>query len=175
MAKTKQQKEETVKFLQEKLGKTKAVVFTNFDGLTVEETNELRNILRENEIDYTVVKRTLLKLAFKKVDLKEVDIDQLSGGLGIAFGYEDEILPAKTLSQFAKKHPALKLVAGIFEKKFIDQSKVKELASLPSKDELYSKLVWLFNYPASGFVNVLAGNLRSLVYALNAIKDRKSS
>lgn len=174
MAKTRQQKEETVKSLQEKLGKTKAVVFTNFDGLNVEETNELRNILRENKIDYTVAKRTLLKLAFKKADYQGVDIDQLTGGLGMAFGYEDEVLPARTLGQFSKKHPALKLVGGIFEKKFIDANKVKELASLASKDELYSKIVWLFNYPVAGFVNVLAGNLRSLVYALQAIKDKKS-
>ena len=175
MAKTKQQKEEVVKSIEEKLGKTKAVVFTNFDGLNVEETNELRNILRENKIDYTVAKRTLLKLAFKKAGLKDVDIDQLTGGLGIAFGYDDEVLPAKTLSLFAKKHPALKLVGGIFEKKFIDKLKVKELANLPSKDELLAKIVWLFNYPASGFVNVLAGNIRSLVYALQAIKDKKES
>jgi len=174
MPKTRQQKEETLKFIKEKLDKTNAVVFTNFDGLSVLEATDLRRELRDNNIDYTVAKKTLLKLALKNADYKEIDLDSLDGGLGIAFGYEDEVLPAKTLSEFSKKHPALKLVGGIFEKKFIDEAKVKELASLPGKQELYSKIVWLFNYPASGFVNVLAGNIKNLIYALQAVKDKKA-
>jgi len=173
MAKTKQQKQETVKSLTEKLLKTKSVVFTNFDGLKVNDANQLRNDLREHNVNYAVVKRTLFKLALKEAKIKDVDIEQLTGGLGIAFGAEDEIMPAKALAKFSKTHPELKLVGGIFENEFIDAKKVAELASLPGREELLSKMVWLFNYPVSGFVNVLAGNIKNLLYALNAIQEKK--
>ncbi|MFA6098640.1 MAG: 50S ribosomal protein L10 [Patescibacteria group bacterium] len=174
MAKTKVQKQESVKSLSDKLAKIKVVVFTSFDGLNVKATTELRNILREAKIDYTVTKKTLLKLALQQANLKGIDIDTLHGGLGAAFGYDDEIMPAKILSKFAKKNNALKLVGGIFQGKFVDAAEIKKLAALPGKEELYGKLVWLINYPLSGLVNVLAGNLRSLLYALNAIKDSKA-
>ena len=174
MAKTKQQKEEIIKALEEKLGKAKATVFTNFEGLTVSEADELRSHLREANIDYTVAKRTLLALALKKAKLEDVSMDDLSGGLGVAFGYDDEVLPAKTLSEFAKKHKSLKLIGGIFENKFIDAQAVADLASLPSKDELLVKLIWLIQYPTYGFVNVLAGSLRKFIYTLQAIKDSKN-
>jgi len=174
MAKSRQQKEETVKSLSEKLGRIKGAVFTNFDGLNVNESNELRNLLRENQIDYTVAKKTLLKLAFKKASLDGIDVKKIAGAMGLALGYEDEIAAAKTLSTFAAKHPTLKLIGGIYNGSLIDAAEVKALALLPGKDDLRAKLVWLFNYPRSGWVNVLAGNLKSLVYALQAIKDKKS-
>ena len=173
MAKTKEQKKESVKLLSGLFSKTKSVVFTNFDGLKVNDTNELRNILRENNVEYTVAKKTLLKLALKEAGMKDVDVDKMTSGLGVAFGIKDEIMPAKVLAMFAKKHPELKLIGGIFENKFIDANKVAELAEIPGREELFTKLVWLFNYPVSGLVNVLAGNLRSLVYALKAIQEKK--
>jgi len=173
MAKTKQQKEEVVKNLAEKLSKNKTVIFTNFDGLNVSDTTELRGILRENNIDYEVTKRTLVKLALESADFKEIDVSQLEGGLGVALGYDDEILPAKILGKFSKEHKKLKMIGGIFDGKFIDAEQAVELSKMPGKDELRGKLVWLLNYPASGFVNVLAGNIKNLVYALQAIKDKK--
>ena len=105
MAKTKEQKEEAVKSLADLFSKTKSVVFTNFDGLKVNDTNELRNILRENNVEYSVAKKKLLKLALKEAGMKDIDIDKMTSGLGVAFGVEDEIMPAKLLANFAKKHP----------------------------------------------------------------------
>jgi large subunit ribosomal protein L10 len=175
MAKTKQQKELSVKQLEERLGKIKSVVFTNFDGLTVKEATELRNELRSNQIEYTVIKKTLLKVALKKAGLTNVSIDEYRGGMGMAFGYEDEVAAAKTLSVFAKKHPALKLIGGIYNSKTLNKEEVATLAALPTKEELLSKLVWLFNYPVSGFVNVLAGSMKNLLYALTAIKEKKTT
>ena len=151
----------------------KAAVFTNFDGLTVKEATELRNTLRERKIDYAVVKKTLLKIALKKVEVKNIDVDSLTGGLAMAFGYDDEITPAKTLDTFAKTHPALKLIGGIFGRQFVTREEVLQMAALPSREELLAQLVWLVQYPAAGFVRVLSGNLRSLLYALQAIKDKK--
>lgn len=174
MPKTRQQKEATLKKLEENLAKMKAAYFTNFDGLKVKETVELRKLLREQNISYEVVKKTLLKLALKKSRIKEIDIPyKMSGSLGMAIGYEDEITPAKVLDKFAKEHPALKLVGGIYGNKFIDQKQVLAMAKLPGKEELLAKLVWLVQYPVAGLVNVMQGNLRGLVYVLKAISEKK--
>lgn len=173
MAKSKQQKEEIAKVLGEKFSQAKTAIFTNFEGLNVTEVNELRSKLREHNIDYMVAKRTLIDLSLKNSELKDISVDDVSGGLGIAFGYDDEVLPAKELASFAKEHEALKLIGGIFQNKFIDSGEVAALAALPSKEELLVKLVWLIQYPVSGLVNVLAGNMRKLLYTLQAIKDSK--
>ena len=175
MAKTKQQKELDVKQLEDRLGKIKAAVFTNFDGLSVKEATELRNELRARGIEYTVVKKTLLKVALKQAGLDSISIDEYRGGLGMAFGYEDEIAPAKTLHTFAKTHPALKLIGGIYNKQAMNKAEVLQMANLPSKEELLSKLVWLLNYPMSGLVTVLSGVMKNFVYALQAIKDKKTA
>jgi large subunit ribosomal protein L10 len=175
MAKTKQQKELDVKQLGERLGKIKAVVFTNFDGLTVKEANELRNLLREHKIEYTVAKKSLLKIALKNAGLDSVSLDEYQGGLGVAFGYDDEVAPAKTLDIFSKTHPALKLIGGIYNSRQMSQAEIQQFAKLPGKEELLSKLVYLIKYPVAGLVNVMAGNLRNFVYALQAIKDKKTA
>ena len=174
MAKTKEQKKDAVQLLKKRLTDANATVFTNFDGLTVMETNELRNILRKEKIKYTVAKKSLLKVALKDINIEGIDVDALEGGLGMASGFSDEVLPAKLLDTFAKKHEAVKLIGGIFNGKFINTKEVIALAKLPSKQELFAKLVWLVQYPTSGFVNVLAGSLRSFLYTLNAIKEKKA-
>jgi len=175
MAKTKKQKDDFVAWLEERLPKSKSVVFTNFDGLNVKSTSELRKVLREQGIEYTVAKKTLLKVALKKANVEGIDVKSITGSIGMALGYADEVTTAKVLATFAKANPALKLVAGIYQGKLINTQEVKQLAALPSKQELLAKLVWLFNYPTTGLVNVLAGNLKSLLYALNAIKDKKGA
>lgn len=175
MAKTKEQKEEAVTLVKEKVSNATSVVFTHFDGLSVMDTNEFRSALREHNIDYTVAKRTLLKVALKDAGIDAADIDSLeSGGVGIVFGYDDEVLPAKTVGTFSKTHKELKIIGGIFNGRFINAEETLELAKLPSKLELTQKFVWLLQYPISGFVNVLAGNMRNLVYALKAIQEKKA-
>jgi large subunit ribosomal protein L10 len=172
MAKTREQKEKEIEKLAEKLSKMKAMVFANYDGLKVKEVNELRKTLREQKIDYLVSKKTLMKLALKKAGLKDIKVDEFVGGVGLAFGYEDEILPAKMLNDFAKTHQALKLIGGILENKFIAKEKVLELARIPGKQELLTMTVWVIKSPIAGLVNVLSGSLKSLLYALSAIKDK---
>lgn len=175
MAKTKQVKEQMVGDIADRLAKATSVVFTNFDGLNVQETTELRTLLRELAIDYSVIKKTLFKLSLKKGKHDVANFDLMTGSLGAAFGYGDEVLPAKTLKTFTKKHPTLKLVGGIYQGSFIDARSVMQLADLPSKMELLTKLAWLMNYPMSGFVNALAGSMRNFVYALKAISEKKPS
>lgn len=174
MAKTKEQKKKTVEDLEKKLSKMKTAVFVNFTGLTVKDATSLRNILRKEKIDYEVVKKTLLKLALDKVGCKDIEPKKFEGNIAVAFGYEDEVMPAKLLNQFKAQHEAIKFIGGILEKKFIDVAKVLELANIPGKLELLAKLVGSVNSPLSGFVNVLAGNLRGLVQVLKAMSEKQA-
>ncbi|MBU0731842.1 50S ribosomal protein L10 [Patescibacteria group bacterium] len=172
MPKTRKQKEEVVDKLTKDLEESKGVVFSTYMGLTVFDMEELRNLLHDEGAQMSVVKKTLLKRALEKAGFDDVDMDQFDSGVAVTTA-DDEVVSAKTLAQFGKKHELVTFFGGIMENKFIDGEKVTALSVLPSKEELYAKIVGSINAPVSGFVNVLAGNLRNLVGVLGAIKDTK--
>jgi len=174
MAKSKQQKVETIESLGQGLKGAKAVVFANFQGLKVSEAEELRGLCRQNDIQVLAAKKSLLKRAFAEAGLTDTDPTLFQGGVASFMGTGDEVAPAKIVSTFAKTHEVVAVFGGVLEGKFIDAAMVKSLASLPSKTELLAKVVGTINAPVSGFVNVLAGNLRNLVGVLNNIKEAKA-
>jgi len=175
MPKTRTQKEESVKSLTDKLTRAKSVVFANFAGLKAKDIQKLREAAWKEDIDYKVVKKTLLRLALKEAGMEGIDPKKIVGNIGMATGFTDEVAAPRSLVGFAKDHEALKILGGILDKKLMDAAGIKALASLPSKIELLAKLVGTIQAPISGFVNVLAGNLRGLVQVLNAIKESKVS
>ena len=121
-----------------------------------------------------ITKKTLLKIALEKNNLKIDDKEILSNEVAVVFSYADEVTAPKVVAKFAKTYDAATLKGGILEEKIIDLSMVKRLVNIPSKEELLAKVVGSLNAPVRGFVTVLKGNLRGLVQALNAIKDQKS-
>ncbi|MBI2099347.1 50S ribosomal protein L10 [Candidatus Uhrbacteria bacterium] len=174
MPKTRKQKEETVASLKDKLGKMRSMVFAGYEGLPVKDIEALRRELKKEGIDYTVVKKTLLARAVKEANLN-FDPKELSGNFATVISYGDEIAPAKALAKFAKNHEALKISGGVLDGVLLSAAKTLALSKLPGKLELLSKLVGSLNAPVSGFVNVLAGNLRGLLTVMNAIKDKKTA
>jgi large subunit ribosomal protein L10 len=174
MPKTRQQKEVAVESLTNNLKQAKGAVFANFQGLTVAATENLRNLCHQEKVKMLVVKKTLVKRAFSQTGLETIDPEAFKGGVATFTSMTDEVTPAKLVSDFAKKNEAVVVFGGLLEGKFIDQMMVKNLSSLPGKQELLSKLVGSLNAPLSGFVNVLAGNLRGLVSVLNNIKQAKA-
>ncbi len=175
MAKSRKQKEGTLAELVEALQSAKSVVFADFKGLTVKDATDFRNKARKENVGVLVAKKTLMRLAFKNAGYEGVDPASLQGSLVMVTGFDDEVAPAKLVADFAKDHEALKIVAGVLERKLVDANAIKALAKLPSKQELMAKLVGSINAPLSGLVNVLAGNLRGLVNVLNAVKDQKAA
>ena len=175
MPKTRKQKELTIQTLDEKLGKAKSLVFANFSGLKVKDATKLRRLCKAEGVLYEVDKKTLLKIAFAKAGISGVDMKALPGAVAVAFGVSDEVAPAKVLDVFSKTNEAIKIIGGVLEKKFVSAAVILTLAKLPGKQELLAKLVGTINAPVSGFVNVLAGNLRGLVQILSAIKDQKAA
>jgi large subunit ribosomal protein L10 len=176
MPKTREQKRTMLKGLEEKVGRAKSVVFATFNALEVKESEELRNILRAEQSELIVAKKTLLNLALKSNQIEGAEPKGFDGQVATILSYGDEVGAAKILDKFRKEHDGrIEFAGGVLEGKFIDKASVIALAKLPSKHELLSKLVGSLNAPVSGFVNVLAGNLRGLVNVLNAVKDSKNA
>jgi len=170
MAKTKEQKQEDLKGLKDQLTKMKSLVFIDYYGLKANEINELRRLLEKEECQYLVAKKTLLNLSLKEMGLDSINLDEIKGGVGLAFGFDSETAPAKLVASFAKEHGELKIQGGIFEKEFINVEMVKSLSRLPSKAELLAQLVGTIKGPVNNFVYTLKGNIKNFVYVLSSIK-----
>jgi large subunit ribosomal protein L10 len=172
MKQSRDQKEAIIKELAEKLKASKAVVFSDYKGLQVKDFTLLRRELRQSGIEIKVLKKTLINLAFKNAGI-EMDVKKLEGQIAIAISGGDEVAAAKIIAAAAKANENLKIVGGILGTKELSAAEVNALAKLPSKQEMLGRLVGTLNAPVSGFVNVLAGNLRGLVTVLQAVADKK--
>lgn len=172
MAVNKAKKEEVLKILEDKFAKAKAIYFSDYRGLTVKQVGQLRRKLRENGVDYYVAKKTLMRLSAKNVNLPEIPNDIMTGPVGAVFGYDDVVLPVKTLHTFAKNSEKLEILGGFVDGKYISKSEAMTLAELPSREELLAKLVGSMKSPISGFHGVLSGVMRSFVYALKAVSEK---
>ena len=168
---TKKQKEQVIEDLTDRIKRQKVLVFTDFSGLKVSETRDLRKKLREAGMEYKVAKKTLIKLALEKAK-KVADIMQFKSSVALVFGYNDPIMPAKIISGFSKEHNKLKVLGGLMEDKVLTVEEIKELAKIPSREELLAKLVWSIKSPVSGLVNVLSGNIRNLIGILTALQNK---
>lgn len=158
-----QLKEEKVAEIKEKMGKTQAIVVVKYQGLTVEEDTELRKSLREAGVEYRVYKNSLVKRALNELGYEGM-AQYFEGPMAVAMGYNDPTAPARIINDFAKDHKALELISGYVQGEVFDVNKIKELASVPSKEVLIAKLLGSFKAPLSKFT-----------YLLSAIKDKKDS
>ena len=137
-------KQEIIDEIAEKTKSATATVLFEYQGLTVDETNELRRTLKESDSEFKIYKNTLVKRAFDtlKIDLN----DDLKGPKAMAFG-TDAVAPVKVLYDFAKKHPALVVKVGLIDGEKTDEAKLKELSKLPSRDGLLTMLASGLIYP----------------------------
>jgi len=175
MPKSKDQKKQILQDLSKKIARAKSIIFTKFNSLGVKENEDLRNRLRAANSEYYVAKKTLLNIAFKDSLVKELNTKSFDGQVAAVFGYNDEVAPAKIVDTFKKdKNGKIEFLGGILENKYITATLVSELAKLPSREELYGKIVGSINAPVSGFVNALVGNLRNLVGVFKAIGEKSN-
>jgi len=167
-----------VKSLTDKLADAKSFILVDYRGLTVEQVTKLRQEVKKEKGELRVAKNTLLRLALEKSleDKKQLENfnQALAGPTMALFSFDDPIAPLKVLSEFSKEVELPKIKVGLLGASFLPASKVEELASLPGRDHLRAKAISQLQAPIFGFVNVLEGNLRKLVYALNSIKETKN-
>ena len=161
-----------VKKVKERLQNAKSIVLIDYKGINIEEVDELRNRMRNAEVDYFISKNTFIKLALNELGISELD-SQLVGSTAIATTTIDEVAPARELAKFRKEimedkdFPNFKL--GLVDGKVMEASELEQLAKLPSKEVLISMILQGFNAPVTGFVGVLNGILRKFVYTVDAI------
>lgn len=169
-----QQKVDAVAHLTEQMQSAKAVVFTDYRGLTVAQVETLRGELAKHNAVLEVTKNSLLDIATKQAD-RQVDTEVLQGPTATLFAFGDEVAPLKALVDFAKEAELPKVKAGFLGASALSAAQVNALAALPSREVLIAQTVGTIKAPLTGLVNVLQGNVRGLVYALSAIRDQKQS
>jgi len=167
------EKEQVISDLGEKVKGLQAAVLTNYRGLNVEQINHLRQRLREEKISYHVVKNTLMKLASKGTDLEKLDTF-FEGPTAIAISYGDPVLLAKILSEFIKTQPSLKIKAGLIQGKVASPEEVKALATMPSREVLFSQILGGIQGTANQLGAVIYNALQQVVGTLQSRVDQMS-
>ena len=169
----KQNKQQVVTEMHEKLAKAKAVFLADFRGMTVDKATTLRNDLRGAQVEYKVVKNTLLELASAETE-SAVLAPHFKGPTAVALTYSDPVAAAKILAKYAKdQQAAFVLKCGVLSGKFITAAEIQALSELPSREVLIAKMLGSMNAPATNFVGVLAAVPGSFVRALDAIRQQK--
>ena len=176
-------KMQIVESLEELIKNSKGIYLTNYTGLDVSQMTELRNKFRDNGVDYKVTKNTLTRMAAKNAELIDVE-DLLVGQIGIAYSYEDPSAPARVIKDFSKDNDELDVVGIVFEGKRFEGSHIllklsqegkefKAIANLPSKEDLYSKILSALSQPMTNLASTLNGAMSSLACALENLKQTK--
>lgn len=163
---------DTVKDLGEKVAKAKAIVLTDYQGLTHKQLEQLRKALKKVNAEFTIAKNTLLKRAL--VEHKKTLSDSiLTHTTAALFAYEDEASPVKELVQFFKTATKGKLKSGLLGDVEMNETELERLATLPPRMQLLAQLAAQLMAPVSGLHNALSWNMRKLVWALDAVKNKK--
>ena len=160
--------------LKDRFSRSAIVVLTDYKGLDVTSINDLRRRLREEDIEYQVVKNTLLVRASEDTEVALIR-DFFKGPSAIALSYEDPVAPAKILTKFAKENQRLEIKVGVMNGKLLDVDAIKVLSKLPSREVLLGQLLSTLNMVPTSFVRTLAEIPRGLVGVLAAIRDQKEA
>jgi large subunit ribosomal protein L10 len=170
----KQRKEEIVSSLTEELGGVNAMIVADPTGLTVAEMKDLRNRLRPSGAEFRVAKNTLARIAAREAGREEL-VALLVGPTAITLVPGDAAAAAKTLSDFGRTSRKLELRGAYLDGHALGAESVKQLATLPSREQLLTNLVSTMVSPISGLANVLAQLPRSLVVALDQVRQQKEA
>lgn len=171
--KTRERKQEDLNALTEELGNSKSAMIVGFNKLTVNKDQEFRNQLREAGAKYQVVKNTIARLAVKGTPYEDAS-EYFKGVTGIVWTENDPVVLSKTISKFIKDNGDIyTLKAGIVDGRVVNQKQVEAIASLPSKEELISKLLFVLNAQAQRIVTVINAVPRNLAVVIKQIGDQK--
>jgi large subunit ribosomal protein L10 len=167
-------KKKIVEDLREIFLKSKVLIVTDYKGLNVTTINELRRKLREADVEYKVVKNSLLVRASENTDVSLIT-ENFKGPSAIAISCIDPVAPAKVLMQFAKDNAKLEIKAGVMDGKALDLSAIKALSELPSQEVLLGKLLSVLNGVPTSLVIALSDMPKKLLNVLNAVKEKKEA
>ena len=168
----KEKKARIIDGIAEDLSRSTVVVTTGYQGMTAKDMAELRQILSGAGIGFRVVKNTLARFAAEKADRRQL-MSLIEGPVALAFGYDDMVKPARVLSQYVKSTGvALQIKGALVGDQVVSASGVQDLASLPPRDVLLSRLVAQLQAPVRSLQNVLSSPFQGLLTSLQAIIER---
>lgn len=171
---TKEKKSQQVVELSDRFARSKAVVLTEYKGLTVAEIAELRKILKEVGAEYKVAKNTLINIVAKGTPVESAK-DFFMGPTGLVFGYDDPIAAAKKLLEYASRNDKFKLKSGVIEGRLCSVEEIKAMSQLPSRNVLLGMMAGTFQAPLSKLAGALNATVTQFAYALESLKNKKSS
>jgi len=164
---------EKVEKLTDKFKNSSALYFTKYTGMNVENATKLRMDFNDNGVDYHISKNTLTKIAAEKAGFEDTFNEILTGQVGIAYAGSDPTAPARVLKEFTKDIDCIEIVGLYFDGALYDPSKYKELANLPSYEELLTKLVCGLNSPMTKVAVALNSVMSKLAGTLTGLQDQK--
>ena len=170
---TKQEKDELLQLLKEKMSSAQIVILADYKGINVDEITKLRRRMRETGNEFRIAKNTIIKIAAKELNLEGAD-PYLQGPTSLAIGPEDPAAPAKVIYDFIKEFKKMEVKAAFLEGQLIDAEQVKALANLPSREVLLGKVLGGMQSPMYGFAGSLQGLLRNFVYVLDSVREQKA-
>ncbi|MBR2371244.1 MAG: 50S ribosomal protein L10 [Clostridia bacterium] len=153
-------KREIVDQIKDKIQRASSFVILDYKGLTVAEDTQLRNEFRKAEVEYRVLKNTLVKIALNELGYNDFD-EALNGPTAVAFSYGDAIAPSKVAAQSIKKLNKMSIKCGMLDGKYVDEATVQALSKVPNKETLLAMLL-----------SVLQAPIRGLAVALNEIAKK---
>jgi large subunit ribosomal protein L10 len=173
--KKKSEKQKDMEALREQLAKAQNVFLTGFEKLTVGQDFELRKTIRGAGASYKVIKNRIGEKAAEGIPAGDL-LKELKGMCSIAYTSGDPVALAKALTTYAKANPSFTFKAGMVEGRVVDVTGIQALASLPPKEEIYAKLLWLIQAPAQRLVTVINGVGRNLAVVIDqGVKENKFS
>jgi len=158
--------------LREKADKASIAIVTDFHGLTVSQLTPLRAKLHEAGCEYHVVKNTLARKAFGDGP-HDVLSSHMKYNCAVAFGYDDPVVAAKVLVEFAKKNDKFSVRYASLQGKFLEEASIKALSDLPGREQLLASALGTMNAVPQNFVSLFANIVRGMVNVLTALKDKK--
>ena len=160
--------------LRERFDKSKVIIVTDYKGLNVTSINALRRKLREADVEYKVVKNSLLIRASEDTDVAQLN-EHFKGPSAVAISYDDPVAPAKVLTEFARDFKALEIKAGVMGGQMLDLGAIKALSDLPPREVLLGQVLSAMNGVTTAFVRALSDNIGRFLNVLTAIKDQKEA
>ena len=170
---TKAFKNEKIEYFKKQFEQAKVAIVTDYRGLSVDEITQLRRALQKENSDFTVTKNTLCKIASKGTNFEAIE-SLMQGPNAIAFGFGDEVSAAKVVAKFIKENKKGEIIGGVMEGNLLNANEAKKLANMPSREELYAKMLGSINSPASGIVYSVNGVMSALVRAIDAVAKQKA-
>lgn len=172
--KTREEKAAEVSQVSEQIGKAGNAFLIDFKGITVPQVTELRKQVRETKSGYVVVKNTLALIALKDSPIIAMK-EKFTGPTAIAFNATDAVQLAKALTKFAKDVPAVQFKGALLNGIVVPASQIQTIATLPSREELVSKLLFLLQSPMRGLATVLQANITKLAVVIDQIAKQKET